>query len=175
MLDVHILHYRPHPQWWPQCLASVENAVMRAGFAVAVHVVQGEPDHLGRGRAKGYACGSYPYVTHVDNDDYVLPSAFAVLASALARSPDAIFTGEMQCDAKGVLRPGASGLRHHLAVFRRDRVMDHSRYALAGDRYQIAAVADAVCIDLPDRVYCWRVWDSPCRELRRRIGHVEAL
>lgn len=175
MLDIHILNYRPHPLWWPQCLASVENAVALAGYPIAVHVAEGEADHLGRGRAKGYACGAYPYVTHVDNDDYVLPSAFAVLASALAQSPDAVFTGEMQCDPKGILRPGVSGLRHHLAVFRRDRVIDHSRYALAGDRLQIAAVADNVCIDLPDRVYVWRVWDSPCRELRCRIGHTEAL
>lgn len=119
MIDVHILSL-PHRRGakLERCLESVAVAASRAPFPVAVHVVECEQDgHLGRGRAKGYAHGSHPYVTNVDDDDWVEPDAFAVLAEALEQDPAAVYTSFYHHRSDGIWINYSRAL---LRVFKRD-------------------------------------------------------
>lgn len=117
-LDVHILIHPATPKdWVTQCLDSVHEAADRTGFPVAVHRLPAVVGHIGQGRAKGYALGVQPYVTSVDDDDWVAPDAFAVLGDALVAGPAAITTTCM-AHQNGCQWTLAS--RDNLRVFRRD-------------------------------------------------------
>lgn len=99
-----------------QCFDSISAAVAKAPFGVTVHWVEGIPGQMGAGRAKGYGLGVYPYQTYVDDDDYVLPNAFACLAEAMEKSPQAIFTDSYRLHDGKTTRLGCP---HHLSVYRR--------------------------------------------------------
>lgn len=166
MLDVHILIQPDIPrEWVEQCLESVSDAAACAGYPVYVHVLDGVAGHIGKGRSAGYARGDQPYVTYVDNDDYVLPSAFAALGDAFAQSPDAIFPAESTLQ-NGHLRAGQQ--RHHLCVYRRSHLFDHAQWLVCGDLAQMTAMRGMQCIEVPERVYVHRLYQSDGRALRRK-------
>ncbi len=165
MIDCHIIvSHDTRRDWVTQCLESVHEAADRAGFPVVVHAVDGVAGHIGQARAAGYAMGTQPYVTSVDDDDYVLPHAFAQMVGGLRSGVSAVCTPE-QTLQNGQLRPGAK--RHHLIAYRRDLLIDHTRWPCCGDVAQMRAVgADA--IDLPTPAYVHRLYmDSKARVLRR--------
>lgn len=165
MLDVHVLITNPRADWVAQCKASIAAAVAAAGFPVAVHYLDGEIGHIGRGRARGYALGEHPYVTCVDDDDYVLPNAFAQMREALESGASAACTPEyVERNCDGRLRNG--GYRHHLNVFRRSDILDHSAWACVGDVLQMQRIEEsAIC--LPERAYVHRIYkNSSARKLR---------
>lgn len=72
MLDVHIINYNPHPIWCKECIESVQKAIELADYPIKLHITEGG-SNFAEERYKAYRLGSYPYVTYVDNDDYVLP------------------------------------------------------------------------------------------------------
>lgn len=126
MLDVHVLVMRWTPQdWVAQCLSSIVEAMRTTPFPMALHVLPGVEGHIGRARASGYACGTHPYATYVDDDDFVLPHAFAVLAPAIQSGARAIYGREY------LLQNGAMRMRtnrHNLQVHRRDALIDHAQW-----------------------------------------------
>jgi hypothetical protein len=165
MLDCHIIvRHETKPEWLAQCRSSVHAAAERAGFPVEVFVVEAVTGHIGNARASGYALGTNPYVTYVDDDDYVTPDAFASMSLAIHQFPDAIFMAESQLQ-NGQMRAGPQ--RHHLCVYRRDQLIDHTQWVVCGDLAQMNAVAGKHCVDIPDKVYVHRLYQSGGRALRR--------
>lgn len=171
MLDVHILiHPETRKDWVSQCLDSVYAAADRAGYPAAVHpirIVDECPQalgHIGRGRAYGYGLGEHPYVTCVDDDDYVLPGAFAQMHDALAAGASAVCTPEQRLQ-NGCITPGPA--RHHLIAYRRSDIIDHAQWSCCGDVAQMQAIPDDA-IDLPESMYVHRIYmDSRARVMRR--------
>lgn len=163
-LDVHVLTMpNTRTEWVAQRRASIAAAVDAAGFQVVVHELDGEPGHIGRGRARGYELGAQPYVTYVDCDDYLLQSAFSALAEALSAGHDAIAPGETT-EQNGVRRrvPGP----HHLICYRRGiaTVFAHGTWAVCGD-LALAKITDIHCV--ADYSYVHRLYESPGRIMRR--------
>jgi hypothetical protein len=165
MLDVHVaVSESTRVHWVNQCLDSVHEAADRAGYPVQVHTVAGVRGHIGKARASGYALGSYPYVTCVDDDDYLLPDAFANMRESLVAGVSAVCTPELTLQ-NGHIREGSK--RHHLIAYRRDTLIDHTVWPCCGDVAQITAIgADAV--DLSTPTYVYRLYmDSKARVMRR--------
>lgn len=158
MLDVHIIiSPETRHDWIAHCLWSIQEARNNAGFAVDVHIAPYHAGHIGKSRGEGYRMGVQPYVTCVDDDDWLQPNAFMVLAKAMADNPAAIYTGETQW-ING--KPVYSRLRQHMRVFRRDVTQSFNFDAWpALDSTAIIAHADTFnqSINLPHRVYNYRV------------------
>lgn len=170
MLDVHIIvsHNTP-PHWQNQCRGSVRIAAGMAGFTVVLHEVQGIIGHIGKARAAGYALGTQPYATCVDDDDYVLPHAFLQMAQALRSGASAVCTPEY------ALQNGHFGngrARHHLIAYRRDILIDHTQWPCCGDVAQMQRIGpDAV--DLPERAYVHRLYSTSKARVMRRANPEE--
>jgi hypothetical protein len=165
MLDCHIIVSDDTPKdWVMQCLDSVYEAADRASFPVVVHTVNGVSGHIGRARAAAYSLGSQPYVTCVDDDDYVLPHAFSQMSDALHSGVSAVCTPE-QTLQNVHLSPGAP--RHHLIAYRRELLIDHTQWPSCGDVAQMHVIgADAV--NMPSPAYVHRLYmDSKARVMRR--------
>lgn len=143
---------------------------MRSPYPVHVHVVPWVKGHIGKARANGYAQGSQPFVTYVDDDDYVLPHAFSAMSKAIESGADAIFPDE-QTWQNGQIRAGAK--RHHLAIYRRSMLIDHAQWKVCGDLQQSVVAGKGHCIDLPEALYVHRLYLSGGRQLRR--NHPEEL
>lgn len=155
MLDVHILNYDPNPEFWKQCIDSVNVAVNNANYPIAIHITNGDIN-FGKARHEAYRLGIYPYVTFVDNDDYLLPQAFSILEPVLYQNPDAIFTRELQLGIDGKIRSVISG-RHHLQIYKRSMLIDHESQGDFCDLRQLKSIKGKNCIDLLDQVYVWRI------------------
>lgn len=167
MLDVHVLFMDYTDRAiQEQCKASIECAVKNAPFEIKVHYLPGIYGHLGRARHRGYSIGHAPYVTHVDDDDYVSPDVFCRLLPMMQRDVTAITTGESLIINEKIVeqRPDC---RHHLAVFRRDVVatQPYAVFRMLPDQFllrQIPSVHIAECL------YFHRIDpDSGSRRLRR--------
>ena len=158
-LDLHVLVRKDTPKdWLRQCFTSIHDAVANAPFPVHVHRLPAVPGHIGRARAAGYAQGTAPYVTYVDDDDYLLPDAFTKIASALAEQPDVVFPHEQ------VLQNGkfcTGHVRHHLPIYRRDLIIDHTQWGWWGDVAQIRAIErqpELKVIEVHEPVYVYRLY-----------------
>ncbi|MGA0588091.1 hypothetical protein ACO2Q2_13320 [Dyella sp. KRB-257] len=170
MLDVHIIVSPDTPRdWVSQCLDSVHEAIDRAGFAIALHRAGFVPGHIGRARAAGYAMGVHPYVTCVDDDDYLLPHAFEQMRDAMLSGVAAACTPEITLQ-NGHLRPGAA--RHHLVAYRRDRLIDHTGWTCCGDVAQLRAV-ETDAVDLPSAAYVHRLYGTSKARVMRRANPSE--
>lgn len=171
MLDVHVLVSKDTPKDWSKsCLSSLRLAARRAPFAVSIHEIAGVPGHIGKGRAKGYAMGFYPWVTCVDDDDLVLPDAFLNLASHLETEKSAISVQEVEI-RQGVFRQG--GKRHHLNLYRREVLIEHSEWPCCGDVAQIARISESEWLDTEINGYVWRVYTTSKARLMRLADPAE--
>lgn len=95
MLDTHILVSEHTPlATSSRCLESVLQAIDATDFNVRIHLVSAIDGHIGRGRKIGFSRGVYPYVTYVDDDDYVDSDHFQIMGEAMRNSVDAFFTRE---------------------------------------------------------------------------------
>lgn len=170
MIDCHVIVSADTPRAWvQQCLASVDAAITRAPWPVELHVVAGVPGHIGRARAAGYALGTHPYVTCVDDDDYLLPDAFAAVGEAMACAPDAVFPRETTLQ-NGHFRLGWP--RHHLAIYRRAVLIDHAAWTCCGDLAQRVSASRGRVVDVDHAVYVHRLYSkSKARVLRRARPH----
>lgn len=159
-LDVHVLTLPGLPdEWIEQRRESLAAAVAQAGYPVAVHEIEGIDGHLGRSRAIGYAAGTYPYVTHVDHDDYVAPDAFAVLREQMEAGVDCITTGETWVFDDGRPDYDRPQIDHHLAVFRRGAIagIDFASFRLFPDQFLLSHFRP---VHIRGTVYKHRIWDG---------------
>lgn len=109
--------------------------------------------------------GTSPYVTYVDDDDYILPEAFQKIAPHLEARPDAVCPSEY-IFIRNSLLPRFH--RHHLIVFKREHLIDHTPWFHASDAHQNVALSDKNVIDLDDLVYVWRgLRASPAKALAK--------
>lgn len=168
MIDCHII-VSPHTpaEWLDRCFETVSAAVDAAGFPVDVHIAPFFEGHIGKSRAAGYAMGDSPYVTCVDDDDWLEPDAFACLREAMESGAKAIYTREFQHQNMAVRE---MNLRQHLRVFRREVVegFDFEPWP-ALDSTALIAHADGFgpAVELTDRVYHYRVRpDSGARRIK---------
>lgn len=137
MLDVHILLMN-------YTAASIKEAAVdscflaakAAGFPVEIHLTEGIVGHLGKARRKGYSLGNHPYVTYVDDDDFVAENAFAILEPFLQQGVNSITTGENHIypDGKTLALPE---MKHHLTVYKRDLVsqLSYDEFQMFPDHY----------------------------------------
>lgn len=170
MLDVHIAMVNSTPpEWHRQCLESVRTAAANAPFQVNIHAFDGPMGHIGRVRAMGYGFGSAPWMTYVDDDDYVLPNAFACLVAAMASNPAVIFTREIR-EQNGHQYP--CSVRHHMAVYRRD-VLDGFDFEAHPHMIDVKTAEHANRLgadDVLEHVYVHRMrLNSPSRLLKRQL------
>lgn len=171
LLDVNIIISEDTDKLWvTQCIDSVNNAIAKADYSIKLHIVDGVPGHIGKARALAISKGSAPYVTSVDDDDYVLPEAFSILSEALKQNPDAIFTKETTLQ-NGHFREGRQ--RHHLAVYKRELLINYNNWPCFDSLAQRTAVKDMNIIDIPTSVYVHRIYlMSKARVLRRKYPHL---
>lgn len=137
MLDVHLLVMKYTPESVKKrAIESCQIAADKAGFPVKVHPVEGIEGHLGKSRKFGYSHGNYPYVTHVDDDDFVEENAFQILHPFLMQGENAVTTGENHIYPDGKKVP-AYGMKHHLAVYKRDLLtqLSYDQFQLFPDQY----------------------------------------
>jgi glycosyltransferase involved in cell wall biosynthesis len=169
MIDMHILISRDTPELWvDHSLDMAMRAVALSPVPVIFHVIDGEPGHIGRARARGYARGSSPYVTFVDDDDWLEPDAFAGVADLLAEGVPAILPLEWVWQNGQQSKGTVHG--HHLPIFRRELLIDHAAWQCCGDVAQLvklnAATGSVLC---GKRRYNHRLYaSSKARALRRR-------
>jgi hypothetical protein len=166
MLDVHILTLpTSNREWFDQCVDSVMNAADRAGFPVDVHIVSGVLGHIGKGRAEGYALGHHPYVTFVDDDDFIICNAFIQMRNALRLGRALAISTPEKVLRNGCTEEGKQ--RHHLIAYQRKMVIDHTAWPCCGDVAQAASIPAEGWIDLPVPMYVHRVYESRARLMRR--------
>lgn len=167
-IDVHLAVSPKTPiAWVNQCIDSINMAIAAAEFPVHLHIVAAVEGHVGKARAMGYACGNAPYVTHLDDDDWIEPNSFIVIGQALKTLPDAIFPMELRHEGNTTY---LGHQRHAFVVFKRELLIDHASRELTSDaRQNQQLMLQADCIDIPDPLYHYRIYSSPARELRRAI------
>ena len=102
-----------------EAIASVKAAQEVAPFPTDLHVLDADTTSIGKGRMAGYAKGNHPFVTSVDDDDWVLPNAFYMLRDALKQNPVGVTTGSYLC-LPGQTQLLEASTRDNLRVFRRD-------------------------------------------------------
>src|SRR5690606_40751486 len=119
MLDVLITISDSTPRnWVAQCKRTVEAAAKLAPFPVRVIEVPGVPGHIGEAMLSGLRASSAEYVAWVDDDDWVLPNAFACLQRHFSARPAAVCAREVHLLNNGAIVP--FNRRHHLTAWRRD-------------------------------------------------------
>jgi hypothetical protein len=121
MLDVHMLVSPSTPRDTViRSVSSIWKAIHAADFLIKLHILEGTEGHIGKGRRRGFNSGIYPYVTYVDDDDYVDVDHFRIMGDAMRNSVDAFFTREtvhFPCGESYVPRR-----RHCRGAFKRDLV-----------------------------------------------------
>lgn len=168
MLDVLItISDDTPPAWVNQCRRSVTEAAALAGYPVSVIEVPGVPGHIGQAMANGFARSAAPYVTWVDDDDWLLPNAFASLALHLTARPTALFARELQQFDNGQIVPFRR--RHHLSAYRRDIVERVNLATDAGTPNLELLEAGRDGIDVIAWVYVRRMRISPAMRLRDEL------
>lgn len=166
MLDVHILVLPGRdPSVVARCIESARDATVHAGFRVDIHLIDGIIGHIGQGRASGYAKGEHPYVTCIDDDDFVTQNAFAQMGETLRRHQHQAIATPEWIERNGYRSEGKD--RHHLIAYRRSVLIDHAAWKCCGDVMQIQTIPESHWCDLPDRAYVHNVYVSPARLLRR--------
>lgn len=98
LVDVHILHLPNENQhWWELCKESLKD------HPINIHNVDGIVGNARAARQRGYEQGSASYVSFVDPDDIVLPSAFQACVDALEVDPSlgGAYTNSQKIDEDG--------------------------------------------------------------------------
>lgn len=166
-LDVHVLTLPGLPSnWIEERQVSIARAIASAGYSIQLYEVPGIKGHLGKSRALGYNQGSSLYVTHVDHDDMVREDAFHLLHEHLLEQREAITTGELLLFEDGRVQE-AKDSKHHLAVYRRDRLnqINYASFVHYPDQYILQHFHP---FHIPECAYLHRIWkNSLSREQRR--------
>lgn len=166
MLDVITIVSDTTPrQFVTECRASIQRAIAQCPYPVNAIETPGVPGHIGQAMAAGIAASSAEYIAFVDDDDFVLPNAFACLERHFDRKPTAICAREIAWLANGRIVP--SDRRHHLTAFRRDIVEAAALEANpATPNVDLHAAAAAQVVDELSWVYVHRIYRSAGMKLR---------
>lgn len=165
-LDVHVLVSKDtKTEWVDQCLDSINVAINHCDFQINLYVIEGIPGHIGKGREIGYLKGNSKYVTCVDDDDFILPNAFKEIKPYIEKEIPAIFVRQYHLQ-NGKMIIGKQ--RHHLCVYRRDVLINHSKYPFMEDVAQIShIIKNYEYYDLNIPLYVHRLYrNSKARTLR---------
>lgn len=147
MLDVHILQHPEYRRWKVgRCLESCHSD------RAHVHLLEGYPDHIGRGRVEGFSRGTQPFVTYVDDDDMLVPGTLDILVGLLEQTPVAAmaYVFNTREDEHTQIPPARTSakyrittkqkfksFRDHMCVYRRDWLQDllpeYQRWRRGGD------------------------------------------
>lgn len=170
MIDVHVaVMTGDNSEWKRQCLESLQNEPCH------VHIVDGEADHVGIARLRGFSRGTQEYVSFVDPDDYVIPGAIRACVDRLDRNPQACGAYTDELVASGGKKNRSRAIRpwnptqqllkvarlHHLLVMRRNFVERHfedlARWARLPNYLLAAAIAQyGPWIHVNKVGYVWR-------------------
>lgn len=149
LIDVHLIRY-DEPEWQVQrCLESLQDE------PIILHRIQGIKEFPPfTKRAEGFACGTAPYVSYVDPDDYVKPGIYKKLLAGITSGDfDAAYGWEQVINNFGLNR--LEKLPHHAFVLKRGLALDYTkewRVFLEIPRSRIAEVNEVVYVhDLGDR------------------------
>lgn len=171
-IDVHVCVSERTPKAWvSRCLESVQAAIARAqSCIVTLHQVPAVEGHLGQARANGYRQGNAPYVTYVDDDDWIEPQAFQRIGETIQQhaNADAFFPRERLFQNE---KYSSGGQRHLLMVFKREHVVDHARWIHCGDIVQRHYLYKKRCVDIDEVLITYRVYKSKARDLRLKYRH----
>jgi hypothetical protein len=165
MLDVLITISDTTPRnWVAQCKRTVEAAAKLAPFPVRVIEVPGVPGHIGHAMANGFAQTTAPYVAWVDDDDWLLPNAFACLERHFESGPAAICAREIHQLANGHLV--CVDRRHHLTAYHRDAIDTGAFDDPAAPNVHLLDAVEFDAVDERSWVYVHRIRLSPAMRLR---------
>lgn len=157
MLDIHVILFNKDLMARRRCISSIKLAMSQVDFPICLHEVEGVVGHIGAGRAMGYSLGVFPYVTCVDDDDFILPHALLNLKPGMLANTNAVSTLEAVLENNYFL-PGAQ--RHHLIAYKREVIIDHSAWAALGDPAQIKSINQADWFDVSSIGYLWHKYSS---------------
>ncbi len=175
MLDVLTIVRPDTPaDWLQRCRDSIAGAAAVAGYPVQIIEAHSVPGHIGQAQITALQFTSMPYTVFVDDDDYVLPRAFACLAPHFAGNPRAICAREIQLGARGQQVPQSR--RHHLTAWRRAVLqawLPDIGACVAGltstaNAQKLFREAAADVVDVPEHVYVWRRYRSGGTALRNQ-------
>lgn len=173
MLDVHILTLpEARSGWLKDAVRTTKEAADMAGFEVNVHVLPGIKGDLGAARKKGYSLGNAKWKTFVDDDDLVLPGAFAALRQYMDKDVVAVFPRE-NIWQNGKLH-SFTYQGHHLCLYRADflETIDFDSWKAMID---VAVRKEALkhpdgYLNVDDIVYTYRAYiNSKARLLRNAM------
>lgn len=163
MIDCHIILSKSTPEHLrDRAVESATLAVAMAGFSVELHLVAGGKG-LGIHRAKGYRLGTAPYVTYIDDDDFVERDHFSQLRPLIDSGVPTIGVRQKLIWNREVpaLPPSSVPDDHYTPVFKREFLIDHSHYLVAGDVHQRKTLEAYFPITFaPSDSYVWVVRDQ---------------
>lgn len=172
MLDVIVTVSDSTPSAWvKQSIASVHEAINQCKFPVTFHRVPGVPGNIGTAMKNGLAECSNPWVSWVDDDDWVTPDAFTCLEKHFGTDADAICAREVHVLANG--RTRKVDRRHHLTAYRRSAILgvDLDQYP-AHPNTMLMTVTPNVVHEM-SWVYMYRIRRSPGLTLRGKPNQAE--
>lgn len=175
MLDVITMVSESTPvDYVRECRQSIAQAAALCPFPLTIIESAGVPGHIGQAMANSLERSRQPYVCWVDDDDAVLPNAFACLAAHLAAQPTAICAREIHRMANGTWK--ANDHRHHLTAFRRDIVSATglTRFCALPNLALHKNAGDGIA-DERSWVYLYRVRVSAGMQLRAQFKRQESL
>lgn len=128
MIDIHVIVIDSTDQKWLDiCLNSLIHP------DVNVFIVDGNNNHIGQSREKGYKMGSSPFIAHVDPDDYLVEGAIDRIIPHLEKH-NAITTREIVIDVNGNdLKRDRLG--HQLTVYKRELVTPMLMHCMSKTEY----------------------------------------
>lgn len=151
-----------------ECIRSIEVAAKFASYGVNSIITPGVPGDIGLAMANGVAKSTSDWVCFVDDDDFLLPSAFSCLTRHFAASPMAICAREIHLGANGRLVP--VDRRHHLTAWRRD-VFDHLKLTeIARPLEPLLNFVEHEAVDEYSWCYVYRMRISEGMKLRTAHG-----
>lgn len=180
-VDVHIIVQPSDSQaWLNQCLGSLNKE------PVKIHVIDAEigvPQGLIASRLKGFACGSSPFISFVDPDDYCLPGVFSVLSSEMKKNPEtlAAYAHEYITGIHGDVKKGRVNTEpHHAIVYRRSEYerVKHVLESWTFPSYEsetvklLKAINPKKVVEIPEPLYVWRrhYQSTLCVEHKKLLG-----
>ena len=159
-----------------QCRQSVRDATHLAPYPVNLIEVPAVPGHIGQAMMDGISKGSAPYVAFVDDDDMVLPHAFACLSPHFEHQPTAVCAREIRLLANGRLMP--MNRRHHITAYRRTAIagVDLQLFPSRPNEALLLACAHGA-VDVMSWAYVYRIWRSAGQRARAQttMAEFEAL
>lgn len=158
-------------QWVNEARRTARVCADLCPYPVNIIETPGVPNHIGKAMAGGLAKSTAQWCCWLDDDDFLLPSAFLCLAPHFAGRPDAICAREIHLLANGRLRP--MNYRHHLTAFRRDLVdtVDLTQFPATPNAALHKATPNAAHV--LDWVYVHRIRRSPAMALRAQARDFE--